>query len=114
MSNSEVRPALPLRYSTFAIRHSTLPYDPVPAATPKGGVFPVKNVPQVNPAPTAAHTTGAEGRWFCAAQATGNDAEPRLPVLEVSLQTRSGGNPSFKASKAGIRPLPPCATTAAS
>jgi DNA invertase Pin-like site-specific DNA recombinase len=37
----------------------------------------------------------------------GSDAEPRLPVRAVSLQTRSAGRPSCRASSAGRRPLPP-------
>ena len=51
-------------------------------------------------------------RRLRAAQAAGSDAEPRLPVRAVSLQTCSGSRPRRRASKAGIRPLPPWATTA--
>ena len=57
-------------------------------------------------------STVTAGGW--AAQATGREAEPRLPVSGVSLHTCAAGNPSRRASRAGRRPLPPWATTARS
>src|SRR5262249_42859807 len=75
--------------------------------------LPKSAAPQLSPAPTAVQATGPFGLGWRVAQAAGREAEPRLPVIAVSLQMRSGGNQSFRPSRAGIRPLPPCATTAA-
>ena len=44
---------------------------------------PVSAAAQVSPAPAVVQATGPLGVSGCKAHATGNDAEPRLPVFDV-------------------------------